>query len=335
LLAFRDLCKAVRLSLPTVEHERFEAAVAQIEAYLSADFAPPRPGLAVFAAGRPEYFYATPLPTRPAEELYWGDEALLEPLEAALDDCERVAVVLFDKERARLFTIYLGTLEFRQQLTDDVPGKQKTGGWFALAQTRYARHHEDHVLRHAKRTIAALMALLRSHPFDRLLLGGPDEALSLLQRHLPRPLQARCTGTLALELFATDADVLRAVRAAVEPLERAAEVASITELVEATATPRATLGLQDTLASVSQGRVDRLFMDEAFDATGGECAACGQLVAGVGPCPTCGQPVVPLPNLQERLLQRAHETGCRVELVAGAAAELLAVHGGLGAWVRY
>jgi peptide subunit release factor 1 (eRF1) len=335
LLAYRDYCKALRASLPPAEHEPFEAAVARIESYLGDDFVPRRPGLAVFAAGQSEYFYVAPLPTRPSDELHWGDGALLQPLEVAVDDCERVAVVLFDKERARLYTIYLGAPEFRQEFTDDVPGKQKTGGWFALAQTHYARHHEDHVLRHAKRTSAALMALLRSHPFDRLLIGGPDEALTLLRRHLPRPLQARLAGTLALELFASETEVLQAARAAAETLEREAELTAVTELVEAATTPHARLGLRDTLAAVSQGRAYRLFMVEGFDATGGECPTCGQLVAGQDPCPTCGQPVGPLPKLRERLLHRAHETGCAVEFVAGEAADLLAVHGGIGAWARY
>ncbi len=335
LLAFRDYCKALRASLPAAEHEPFEAAVAQIEAYLRDDFAPPRPGLAVFAAGRREYFYPTPLPIRPSEELHWGDHAFLEPLETALDDCERVAVALFDKERTRLFTIYLGALESQQEFTDYVPGKQATGGWFALAQSRYARHHEDHVVRHAKRTCTALMELLRTHPFERLLIGGPDEALALLRQRLPRPLRARLAGTLPLELFASDAAVLEAARRAAETLERQDEVKAVTALIEAATTSRAALGLHDTLAAVSQGRAYRLFVADDFDARGGECPSCGQLVGGLDACPNCGQPTVALPSLRERLLQRARETDCRVEFVAGEAAELLAVHGGVGAWRRY
>jgi peptide subunit release factor 1 (eRF1) len=151
----------------------------------------------------------------------------------------------------------------------------------------------------------------------------------------PHPLQVRLAGTLALELFASDSEVLQAARAAAETLEREAEVAAVTELVEGAATPHTALGLRDTLAAVSQGQAYRLFLAEGFDATGGECPTCRQLVAGRDPCPTCGQPVGPLPKLRERLLQRAHETGCTIEFVAGEAAGMLAVHGGLGAWRRY
>jgi peptide chain release factor subunit 1 len=335
LLAFRDYCKALRASLPAAEHEPFEAAVAQIETYLRDDFAPPRPGLAVFAGGRPEYFYATPLPLRPSEELHWGDHAFVEPLETALDDCQRIAVTLFDKERTRLFTIYLGALESYQEFTDYVPAKQATGGWFALAQSRYARHHEDHVLRHAKRTYTALLELLRTHPFDRLLIGGPDEALALLRQRLPRPLRARLAGTLPLELFASDAAVLEAARTAAETLERQDEVKAVTALLEAATTAHAALGLHETLAAVSQGRAYLLFVAEGFDARGGACTVCGQLVGGLDPCPNCGQPTVSLPNLRERLLQRARETDCRVEFVAGEAAALLTARGGIGAWTHY
>jgi peptide subunit release factor 1 (eRF1) len=291
--------------------------------------------VALFASESPDYVYAVILPAPPIERLRWGSHPDLEPLQALLDDYERVAVLLLDAKRARLFTLYPGTIESAETIEDYVPSKQSGGGWFALAQSRAARHREDHVLRHIKRVTAALVATLRQRPFDRLYLAGPGEPLAALRHHLPRPLRARLAGTLNLELFAPDAEVLQVTLAAAERAEREAEAAAVTELVEATTTPRTALGLLPTLAALNEGRVHVLFLADTWAAIGAECAACGGLVAGVGRCPTCGAPTEPVADLRGRAIERALDRGAKLEFVSGEAAALLTVHGGIGAWTRY
>lgn len=310
--------------------------MAHAERYLAEELVPGQPGVAVFASASPEYFFAVPLPQRPGESTVWGERPALEPLQAALDDYERVAVLLFDKERARLFTVYLGQIEEQQALEDEVPGKQATGGWFALAQTRYARHHEDHVLRHARRAIRALMAALRRHPFDRLFLAGPDEALALLRQHLPRPLRTRLAGGLELELFASDAEVLEAALQAAEAAERGAETAMVQELLGAATSARVALGVDDTLGALADGRVHLLVLAEGLAAAGAECPSCGRLwPADGGRCRACGVHLERVPDLAERAVERALEQDARVELVSGPAAVPLVERGGMGAWTRY
>jgi peptide chain release factor subunit 1 len=335
LLAYRDACKAIRASLPDAERTAFEAAAAQAEGYLSGSFAPTAPGLALFASGQADYFFALPLPRRPVDDLAWAEQAELEPLHELVDEYERIAVLLFDKERARLFTIFMGAVEERHALEDEVPGKQATGGWFALAQTRYARHHEDHVLRHAKRTIALLQRVLRAHPFDRLVLGGPDEAVSLLRQHLPRPLRRRLAGTLDLELFASEEQIRRAALEVAERLERAAEQAMLDELLESSGSAYVALGVESTLEALAERRIHLLLLADTFAASGSECRRCGRLSATAGSCPACGGPTEPLASLREGLLQQAVEQGARIEVVAGTAAARLAEHGGIGAWTRF
>jgi peptide subunit release factor 1 (eRF1) len=334
LLAYRDACKAPRETLPTGERDAFEAAAAQAERHLT-QLVPGRPGLALFASGSADYLFAAPLPTRPVEEIAWAKAARLGPLVEVLDEFERLAVLLFDKERAILSTIFLGEIEGRHALEDDVPGKQATGGWFALAQTRYARHHEEHVLRHAKRTIALLMEVLRDRPFDRLFLAGPDEAVELLTRHLPRPLKARMAGRVALELFADEAAIRKAALAAAEAVERRDELALVDELLnEATAT-RAAVGVQATLDALNDRRVHVLFVADSLSGPAAECRRCERLSITAGRCPLCGGPLAELADLRERVFERALEQGARIESLAGPAAAKLAGWGGLGAWTRY
>lgn len=335
LIAFRDRVKAIREELPKARRAHFDAAAAQAEAVITRSFSPGHPGLAVFASGDEAYVFAAPLPKRPLETVRFGEQPVVAPLEAAVDDFERAAVLLFDKERARLFTVYLGEIEERHSLFDEVPGKQKTGGWFALSQKRYERHHEDHVLRHAKRAIAALLDELGRHPFDRLLIGGPDEAIALLEDHLPRRLRVRLAGTLALELFASDADVLAAARNALEEIERRHEAAAVRKLLDDAGSPRVALGSDATLPALSEGRVHQLLVINGSLGDARECPACGLLTPHDDPCSRCGAATQAVADLRERAVAVAIDSGARVEVVSGEASDLLALHGGIGARTRW
>jgi peptide chain release factor subunit 1 len=335
LLTYRNGTRALRDELELNERQAFEAAARQAERYLMDRLVPGHPGLAMFASGGPDFFYAVDLPAAPREDVAWGESPLIEPLGAVLDEFERVAVLLFDKERARLFTLVLGEIEERHAIQDDVPGKQATGGWFALSQARFARHHEDHVLRHARRTVALLLTVLRTHPFDRLFLAGPVEAISLLKQQLPRPLRSRLVGQLVLPVFAEEEAVRSEALKAAERIERRFEAELVDELFEAAAAPHTAIGVDDTLAAVSAGRAHMVLVADSFRAAGVECPDCGRLALAVERCPSCNLPATHQPDLRERLVHRAREGGARVEIVRDEAGSRLLERGGLGAWTRY
>jgi peptide subunit release factor 1 (eRF1) len=337
-IEFRDLCKTMRTQLESADGDdksRFETAVAQAESYLSTLTTLGAAGLAIFATGLEGGPLATPLPIRPAERVVWAERPAIEPLVAALDECERIVVLLFDKEQSRLVTIFLGEIEARQLLVDDVPGKQGTGDWFALSQKRYERHHEDHVLRHAKRTIHGLSEELQTRPCDRLFIAGPEEAVSFLVHLLPRPLRSRFAGTLALPLYAGDAEVLAAAREAGEAVERREEVEAVQALIDAETSPRTVLGLESTLGALAAGRVHRLFVAADLTRDGAVCETCGRLTGDLDRCLSCAGTTRPFAGLKEQAVERALAQDARVEIVAGLASKLLMRHGGLGAIARY
>jgi peptide subunit release factor 1 (eRF1) len=337
-IAFREHGKTMRQQLEPEDRDdrrRFEAAIAQVETYLAGLATPGAPGLAIFATGDDKGIIATPLPIRPLDRVVWANRPAVEPLASALDECERIAVLLFDKERSRLFTIFLGEIEERHLLVDEVPGKQETGDWFALSQKRYERHHEDHVLRHAKRTIHALREELQSRPFDRLLIGGTEEAVSLLLHRLPPPLRGRFVGTLTLPLYAREDEVLAAARKAAEAVERREEVEAVQALLDAETTPPPVLGLEGTLGALAAGKVHRLFVAAELNRDGRVCETCGRVTAALDRCPSCTGATRPVADLKEQAVEAALAQDARVEIVSGLASTLLMRHGGLGALTRY
>ncbi len=336
MLAYRDGVRSIRPRLSAAESQAFEAAAAEVERYLAEEFAPQRHGIAVFASPSSRTFAAVGLPQTPVlDHVTWDPFPEIGPLETMLDDSERVVVVLFDAKHARLFTVFLGAIEEQLTVEDLVPGKQATGGWFALQQTSFERHREDHLRRHAEHTVRELMQLLRTRAFDRLLVGGPDEPLAVLRRELPRPLRTRVAGRLELEMFASNADVLEAALRESECIERQEDRRLADELLDAASSQSVVLGIAGTLDALAEGRVHLLVIADSFAEAGAQCATCSRLVTDGHSCPTCGSPTLPVQNLREPILRQALAQGSNIETVSGEAAGRLAEYAGIGAWTRF
>lgn len=334
LVRFREECKPIRQELEAAgrdERQAFETAANRIEEYLAEMPTPRHPGLAAFAAAERGYLYAVPLPDRPATVVVWDTELILAPLEEVLDEHERVGVVLTDRRQARLFTVYLGAVEEKRVIESPDPGKSNISG----IAGNYARHYQENVRRHLRRTVRAAAELLRARPFDRLILGGPVDVDTMLRDELPRPLRARFAGIVPIGLEATDAEVLDAVRSLAEEIERRTEREMVEELIAAQTTPRVALGLQVTVDALNDDRVHHLFLTSDFAGSGAACPTCGRLETATDRCPVCGAQLEPVPDLRERLIDRALEQAARVELVSGEAADLLGQYDGIGAWTRY
>jgi hypothetical protein len=321
LFGFRDRCRALHRTIATEDAGAFELARAQIEGYLADEFEPHSRGLALYAAVGAKEVLVAPLPAVPADQIVWSERPSIAPLEAMLDEHERLAVALFDAERPRLFTVYLGAIESQQQFVDFVPAKQAAGGSFGPGQTRFPGHREDHLRRHAQWTVRALMVLLRSRSFDRLVLAGPDEAMAVLRHALPRPLLARLAGTLSLSLFATKPRYWQ------RPRKRRSRSSGARKSVWS----HVALGLVGTLNALADGRVHLLFIAVQFDAGGTACPICEQLVPDEHLCPACGVEGQSPVSLREAIVERVLTMRAKIETVSGRAASRLEEHGGVGA----
>lgn len=255
-------------------------------------------------------------------------------LAAILDDHERYGVVLLDKEQARILSIYLDRVDDQRVVRGTYPGRTAMGGW---AQARYERHRDAHLHRHLLRVVGALEQEWRRRRFDRLVVGGPDEARSALLSVLPRHLRSRVVGTFTAELFASDDAVRERVRTMMAEAERAAELSTITDLIEgAKGGSLAVLGWARTLEALTEGRVHQLVLADRTRKAGYACpnrdfAATDRAKA----CLVCGATLLRVRDLAEWAVETAYDTKASVETVRGEAAKLLRAEQGIGAVVRY
>jgi peptide chain release factor subunit 1 len=333
LVVLKDLVKETRERLDEVAGDQLDREAARLEEWLDSE--PPQGrGLAAFSCSEPELWQVISLPVPVEDHLAFESRPHLGPLLALLDEYERYGVALVDKEKARLFTVFMGTIEETEAFEDMVPGKHDQGGW---SQARYQRHHETHVYQHLQHVTERLGELLERQGFDRLIVAGPEEATNELRGLLPHVLSERLVAVMPAEMFAGEAEILEQTLPVAERFEREEERRLVDTVLEEAGADGASCGLVGTLEAISLAQVRTLLVAEGTEQEGGECQNCGRLEPGhVRPCPACGGTMDPRVHLLERAMERTRAQAGEIEIVRGDPADRLRERcEGVGALYRF
>jgi peptide subunit release factor 1 (eRF1) len=290
-------------------------------------------GLAIFTCSPAGLFLVARLPVAVQPAAYWDTRAHLRPLLALIDEYEKSVIVLADKQYARFFRVYLEQIEEIDDIWDHVPPHQAQG---AEAQSNIARHHEERVKWHLRRVCNLLGQIADEERVDRIVLGGPVEALAQLEHLLAPRLRRRLAGTMHCSLFATVDEISTRAHTVLEQAERKNEAECVRQVLEARGRQQAALGLQEVGPAVSAGQVLLLVADAAARPAGFICSQC-ELIApdGAAVCPACSGSLQNVPDLVEHMAERVLQQGGRFEEVRGAAAESLVSAQGMAALLRY
>jgi len=282
-------------------------------------------------------------------EARWG-EPYVAPLLFALDEYERYGVVLLDKERWRLFEVFLGEIEeiedaFRavapeewRRLSESRPAAPRTvGGYAAAARGGTAKDKFDRRLlewthRFYKRLAQELMSRVEERGMTRLILMGPEEDTKYFASFLPKSLAERVVAHLPApgSARAAPGEVLRRVLPEVERIERAEEERLLERVRE-----EGIWGLDTVLDALMIGRVYLWVLPWHVDAEVYYCPAerfaAGSLEAARAVCPEPEKR--PLKDLVADL---AEAYGARIEFVRGEPERKLTNEfGGMAGLVRW
>ncbi|MEX2246182.1 MAG: Vms1/Ankzf1 family peptidyl-tRNA hydrolase [Dehalococcoidia bacterium] len=315
---------------------RLEYEIAAVTEEVRAWEEAPGRAVAMFFSGPGSLRAVLPLrtPVRPLAR--FEPRPVLSPLIAAIDEHRRYGIVVFDKGRARILTVFLGEVEEEVMIEADGLGRTSVGGWGGYLQARYARHREHHLHEHARRTAERLWAIAQERPLHTLVLGGPEEALVALRVVLPRALAGLVVGTLPIEMFAGTAEIVGRV-ADVEAAARQQEDRELVEelTVGARKGAHAVLGWDDTLQALAEGRVHVLVLAGMPGGAGVECPEGHVLARGdeLQVCPFCGEGLWHVDDVAEAAVRAALHTDARVHAISGGS-QGLGRHGA-GAILRY
>ena len=266
------------------EHEErtaLERDIKRIGSYLIADLDPSGAhGVAVYCSSQQSLFEVIRLHHPVTSDIVIETIPKLEPLLPAHEPA-CVCVTLVNRRDARFFIPHgsakLGEHRFEEQLHDEVRGQHRQGGW---SEANYERSIEADVDAHLRRAGERLYGLLRTHRFDRLVVGGPHEVVTRFTSDLHADLRAVLDeAELALDVNTTSAtEIDEALLPLRQRWRELAQWDALQRLLSTTHQREGTsAGIEDTLGALGRRQVSALVLGPRADAQGGECPQCGQL----------------------------------------------------------
>ena len=308
----------------------------KIESYILTNKKIFRKGLAVLSSQEKNFWKEFHLAVPFKNEVIVDNTPYIKPLLDILDHYPRYAILVVDKESARLFRVHLGEIEeYAEVHSADVPGKHKKGGWFALSEKSFERHTDYHVGLHLKDVIKQLEPFLSGEFAGRLIIGGAEEAAARVKTMLPQATAEKVIGTFQAEMFANGDEILKKAEHLLHAYEKKNETEDIEALITtAMKNENAVLGIENVLSALQEGRIRKLIMLKEYKQTGVSCAQCGYLtIQGISSCPYCKGDMHNANYLVDMIAQKAVEQGAFVEVASEN--KKLQDAGGIGAFLRF
>jgi peptide chain release factor subunit 1 len=281
-------------------------------------------GLAFFACSVDGFFEVVESPLPVPNGIVLNHTPHVRPLESILQAYERFAVVLVDRQRARLFRFELGELTEHTEVFDAVPrGVAQPGHPAQGSRGAHVQRHTDEVT----------FAELQRRPVDHVILGGPHEVVVELEGLLHPWVRDRVVDRLVIPTTAGPDEVRQAALAVEAAVTRRSEAALVDRLRDAIGTGGGVAGLELTLGALVERRVDVLLVSEGYEAEGWRCRSCRYLGPRGRRCPVCARSMEFVDDVVEEAVQEALANRCRVQMVRESAD--LDVLGRIGALLRF
>lgn len=235
------------------------------------------------------------------------------PLEALLGRHHHLALVIIERDKARVFRYQLGRVWEFQGLAADVHGQHKQGGWSAQ---RYQKNIEHQVLHHMKDSGEVLRRLHEDQPLDALILAGPNPEAMELKRTLHPYLQDIVHGDpVSLQLTADADDLMQRFVAVEQELVSSRRKHLLDRLAASQGqAEKAARGIRHVLEAVNGKRVETLFVVEGAGQPGYRSLATGALALHEDEAASYGTPVEEVTDLLDEVIDEAVRSGAHVEL---------------------
>ena len=289
-------------------------------------------GLALFSCSAHGFWEAVELAVPVRDRLVVNHTPYVRELEAVVAQHERFAVLLVDRQRARLFLFQQGELLEKQEQFDLLPRHDDDGG--QLGKDQVAGHTAAAAHRHLKQAAAAAFALYQNQGFDHFVLSGPDEVTAEVERDLHPYLQERLAARVALAVHAGDDEIRRMAEDVETGVERAREAAVVDRLRQAVGSGAGgAAGLDAVLEALVARRVETLLVSEGFEAPGWRCRSCAWVGTLGRRCPLCGSDMEQVSDVVEEAVEEALAQACKVAVCSDNGD--LDVMGRIGALLRF
>ena len=234
------------------------------------------------------------------------------PLEALLGRHHHVCLVIIERDKARIVRYQMGRAWEYQDIASDVHGAHKKGGW---SQLRYQKNIEHEALHHFKDTVEILRQLHAESPLDALVLAGPHEEAVEFSKKLHPYLQQIVHGDPISVAPQSSTDELKERLVQVEQELVSARRSHLLERLAAAQgqAEKAARGLRHVLEATNSKAIEVLFVVEGAGAPGYRSST-GMLALHENEAAAYGEPVEPIEDLIDEVIEEAVRSGSHIEL---------------------
>ena len=321
-----------KLLAEAAEQGAAPADIERIERFFEHEFDRQALSVACFSCQARKFWRVYPLLVPTQNAVYVGRRPYVKPLSDLWDNYESFAVVMVDREGARIFTYRLGELYDTAGTLGAEVKRHKQGGYAAQKLQRVEDQEAQRNLRDAAQWTADYLARAK---VTRVVLSGTDENLAEFKTLMPRGLADNVVGQLNLDMNASPAEAWEHAYQVAQAAQKQQERDLLEQVITLAHKGGAgALGLPDTLSALQQGRVYQLLVDPALRRAGAQCAACGAVVVEtLSECPYCGGKLLPSSDVVNLAIHRALDSGIKVSALEPNAR--LAEVGQIAAVLRY
>lgn len=312
----------------------FDTDVGRIKAYVE-NIRPSTNSVAIFACAGAGDFFETVALDAPIDEhrLYVYHQPHLYPLARLSDQFQRYAALIADTNAARIYVFGIGENLGEVNIRNPNVSKTQLGGW---SQARYQRHIRNYHLHHAKEVVEVLDRVVQKEKVRHIVLAGDEVILPVLLRQFPPHLSELVIDTLRLDIKTPEHIVAERTLESLQAHEAKTDVERVEQLMDQyRADGLAVVGVHDTLAALSHGQVDVLYLSGSLEAIHADDEEVGRGLFDKSQKKAVlrgGGSTLKI-KVTDELVTRALQTEASITFIENPA--LLADFGGIGATLRY
>jgi len=259
-----------------------------------------------------------------------------QSIRALLNNSKKYGVLLIDREKAQIYSIYLGEInEYLAAFISDVPSKVNFKSQAVLRERKLYGRLEEKLHHFFKLVNDRTMELFKEKKFDYLILAGRKEIIPNFLNYLHSYLRSRHIGNIDAEPDSNISLISNKAQKVINEFEAKTKDDLIGRLIdEYNPNGMGVLGIDGTIKSLLIEKIRILIYDRQFTQEGYICNSCRYLTIGYKDgCPYCEGKLVFYNDIVDEIVEDALSQGCEIVDIEGN--EKLIRAGSIGAVLRY
>jgi len=296
-------------ALPKLQKETLNDDLKEIETLLAQYFVPAGSrSLILFKSGE-QLNRIFRLPAWTVDALVIGGDPHVAPLEAVLEENEKVLFVEVSIGESRLLVYHLGYLE-ADRITTSVP-KKMAGPPFKRNEQRRLTHLQWHL----KATATRAYHLFHERSCTSLVLMGDRQVLASLEEFLHDTLRANIIARIHASPDADPRDRQELIESALREHKAAREAKAIDDLAQYKPEEQLVSGLREVIEALNSFLIRKLLVGENLQQKGYVCKAHHYVSLEETDCPFCGAKLFPAESIVDEIIEIAYLHGISLVIV--------------------